>query len=252
MSESVLCQIDHSIATITLNKAAEHNALTRSDIGQFIEYLEEIVSHGGVRVLLISGNGDKTFCAGASLREFDTGAMSGELFEELTDRIAAVPIPTVCALNGSVYGGGAEIALCCDFRIGVTGSRLQIPATHIGICYPYNGIKRYVSVLGPSLARRMLLAGEVFDAEALLACGFLDQLVPREHLGEAAGQRCQNLAQLAPLASSGIKTIISDLLAGTSDRESAEALIRRCQQSQDLQEGLLAKREKRSAVFKGQ
>ena len=78
--------------------------------------------------------------------------------QTLTDRLAAVRVPVICALNGSVYGGGAEIALCCDFRIGVRGSRLAVPAARLGVCYPLGGLTRYVQRLGLATAERLLVA----------------------------------------------------------------------------------------------
>jgi enoyl-CoA hydratase/carnithine racemase len=80
----------------------------------------------------------------------ESGEMSGRIFETLTEDLAAVRVPTICALNGSAYGGGTEIALCCDFRIGVSGSRMSVPAARLGICYPASGLRRFVEALGLS------------------------------------------------------------------------------------------------------
>jgi enoyl-CoA hydratase/carnithine racemase len=177
--DPILFSRDGHIARITLNNPAQHNALGAAEIGRFRDCLDAVETDPSLRVLLLTGNGERTFCAGASLKQFRSGDMSGELFSTLTDRLAALPIPSVCALNGNVFGGGAEIALCCDYRIGVDDLRLLVPAARIGICYPLNGLQRYVDKLGLGAAKRILVASEELAAETLLAIGFLHRVVAR-------------------------------------------------------------------------
>lgn len=173
----VLLTMDGAVARILLTNPLKHNSLTAMGIDLFIDCLNQVEANRDIRVLIITGQGEKTFCAGASLEEMSSGDMTGEKFETLTDRVAAMPMPVVCALNGSVYGGGSELALCCDFRIGVYGMRLKVPAAEIGLCYPPNGIRRYVKRLGVTTAKRILVAAEVLDAEMLLRVGYLTHLV---------------------------------------------------------------------------
>tara|TARA_R110001592_G_scaffold363402_1_gene688346 strand:+ start:52698 stop:53186 length:489 start_codon:yes stop_codon:yes gene_type:complete len=125
--------IKEQIAWITLENPSKHNSLAVADIGLFISHLELVGDSADIRVLVVTGTGDKTFCAGASLDQMSSGDMSGEQFQLLTDRLADMSIPTICALNGSVYGGGAEIGICCDIRVGVTGMKLLVPAARFGL-----------------------------------------------------------------------------------------------------------------------
>ena len=120
-----------------------------------LELSVEIEANRDLRVLVLTGAGDATFSSGASLAQMQTGEMSGEIFDTLTGRLAGVRVPTVCALNGNVYGGGAELALCCDFRVGRHGMRLSVPAARLGVCYPIGGLTRYVERLGLSSASRI-------------------------------------------------------------------------------------------------
>ena len=250
--DPILFSRDGHIARITLNNPAQHNALGAAEISRLRDCLGTVAADPALRVLLLGGNGERTFCAGASLKQFQSGNMSGELFNTLTDQLAALPIPSVCALNGNVFGGGAEIALCCDYRIGVDDLRLLVPAARIGICYPLNGLQRYVDKLGLGTAKRILVASEELPAETLLAIGFLHRAVPRERLGAESEAFAQHLAGLAPLAVRAMKQILGGIARGDMDTAAAEGLVQQCSQSRDLQEGLAAHREKRAPRFTGE
>lgn len=250
--DTILFSHEGHIARITLNAPARHNALGISEIRRLRECLHAIAQNDALRVLVLTGAGERTFCSGASLDQFRGGTMSGELFSTLTDQLAALPIPVVCALNGDVFGGGTEIALCCDYRIGVNGARLLVPAARIGICYPANGIRRFVERLGHAGASRLLLASEELDAVALLQTGFLQRLVERAELATVADAMASQIAALAPLAVRAMKHIIAGVVGDNLDGVAAENLVLRCSQSRDLQEGLAAQREKRLPQFTGE
>ncbi len=250
-SSFVHCSTVDSIATIKLDNFSRHNSLERADMDAFIEHLEAIESNTAIRALILTGSGDKTFCAGASLAELSSGDMDGSFFTRLTDKLAACPIPTICALNGSAYGGGAELALCCDFRVGVHGMRLMVPAARLGICYPASGISRYVQRLGVNTAKHFLLTTREFDAKELLRIGYLTQLVAPGELEATTLELANQLASLAPLALRAMKQICDQAASGQLDQANAAALVSTCEQSSDLQEGLRAISEKRPPVFNG-
>ena len=250
--DPILFSRDGHIARITLNNPAQHNALGAAEISRLRDCLGAVQADAALRVLLLSGNGERTFCAGASLKQFQNGDMSGELFSTLTDQLAALPIPSVCALNGNVFGGGAEIALCCDYRIGVDDLRLLVPAARIGICYPLSGLQRYVDKLGLSAAKRILVASEELAADTLLAMGFLHRVVPRARLADESEAFARHLAGLAPLAVRAMKQILGGIACGDMDTATASRLAQQCAQSHDLQEGLAAQREKRAPRFTGE
>ncbi len=251
MTATILYQKTGHVARIVLNKPERHNALGGDELTALQAHLETVEADPDTRVLVVTGSGDKTFCAGAALNELGAGKISGDFFQQTTDRLAALRVPTICALNGNVFGGGVELALSCDFRLGVEGSRLRVPAAQIGLCYPLSGINRFVERLGVNLAKRLLVAAEEFDAEAMLAMGFLDQLVPREALQERCDAMADRIAGLAPLAVQAMKDILQQAAAGGIDRDRAMALSQRCADSEDLQEGFQAQREKRAPQFTG-
>jgi enoyl-CoA hydratase/carnithine racemase len=251
MTDSILFETGGHVARLTLNKPERHNSLGADELTAIQAHLASVEADPDLRVLVVTGNGDKTFCAGAALNELGAGKISGDFFQQTTDRLAALRVPTICALNGNVFGGGVELALSCDFRLGVAGSRLRVPAAQIGLCYPLSGINRFVERLGVNLAKRLLVAAEEFDADAMLAMGFLDHLVAREALAARTEEMADRIAGLAPLAVQAMKAILQQAAAGGIDREHAMELSRRCADSEDLQEGFQAQREKRAPAFTG-
>lgn len=251
MTDTVLFEKSGHIARLTLNHPQRHNSLGAAELSAIQGHAYSLADDPDIRVLVISGSGEKTFCAGAALNELGSGEISGDLFQSTTDTIASLEIPTICALNGNVFGGGVELALSCDFRIGIEGTRMRVPAAQIGLCYPLSGINRFVERLGVNLAKRILMAAEEFDAAAMLHIGFLDQLVPRDQLPARTDAMARSIAELAPLAVRSMKAILQQAAAGNIDMKRAQALSQACLDSEDLQEGFAAKREKRRPEFRG-
>lgn len=251
MNETIRFERTGHIARLVLNNPEAHNALGQAELDTMSRHLASLRGDDQLRVLVLTGWGDKTFCAGASLKELGQGNLSGDAFQAVSDQVAALAIPTVCAINGNVFGGGAELALSCDFRVGISGMRLRVPAAQIGLCYPASGIARFVERLGVSAAKRLLMAAEEFNGEELLHIGFLDHLVLPSQLDQTAEQLALRLAGLAPLAVQGMKVLIQQAAGEGVDLARAATLAQRCLDSADLQEGFAAQREKRPPRFSG-
>lgn len=251
MSETVLFETNGPVARLTLNNPEKHNSLGVAELGAIQKYLDQLQANSEVRVLVVTGSGDATFCAGAALNQLGAGKISSDFFQATTDKLAAVRVPTICALNGNVFGGGVELALSCDFRVGVVDSRMRVPAAQIGLCYPLSGINRFVERLGVNLAKRILVTAETFHADDMLAIGFLDRVVPRNELELIYSEMATNIASLAPLAVQAMKEILQQAAAGEIDRERAAVLSGQCAGSEDLQEGFAAQKERRAPQFKG-
>lgn len=240
------------MARVILNNPQRHNALGREQLEGIKLCLDEVASDRHIRVLVLSGAGSKTFCAGASLQELKDGHIGGDAFQTMTKQLADLSIPTICALNGDVFGGGVELAVSCDFRIGVAGSRMRVPAAEIGLCYPLCGINRIVEVLGGRAAMRILVAAEEFDDHGMRDIGFLDHVVDAQVLEEFTLNFAQRVADLAPLAVQAMKQILRQSAAGVVDPALVQELSNKCLGSKDLQEGFAAKRERRRPYFEGQ
>lgn len=250
-SSGIVVERDGPVARVTLDRPERHNALEADDVRALSAALDDLASDAALRVLVLTGAGTTTFSSGASLEQMETGEISGILFDTLTDRLAAMPVPTVARVNGSVYGGGAELALCCDVRVGVRGSRLSVPAAGLGVCYPPGGLGRYVRRLGLGTASRILLTAEELDAEEMLRVGFLTHLVDPYHLDDRVTELADRIAGLSPLAVRTMKRLLLGLVDHTLDPTEAERLVAVCAESEDLREGLRARRENRRPIFEG-
>ncbi len=250
MTDTVLFEQHDGVAQLCFNRGSRHNALGHVELRAISTALDNLADD--TRVLLITSEGSRTFCAGADLNELSSGLLTGDQFQEVTNQIAALPILTLCVVSGNVFGGGVELAMSCDFRIGADDIMMRIPAAAIGLCYPIDGIEKLVTRLGPGVAKRLLLAAEEINAQQMHQLGLLDWLASPSTLSTAARDRAEQLAALAPMAVRSMKHIIDNCAGGAMDREHARTLSERCSQSSDLQEGLAAARERRTPSFKGE
>ncbi len=239
-------------ATLQFCRPSQHNRIDPDDLGVLMAAFDTIDRTTDLRVLMVTGTGSKTFSSGYTLQAVHTLAADGITFGMVVDRLEDLSIPTVCALNGSVYGGATDIALACDFRIGVTGSRLVMPATRIGLHYYPGGMRRYVERLGADTARRLFLLGQPVAADMLERLGYLHELVAPEHLAERVEAVMQQLAAGAPTVMRSMKRHINAIGRGIYDEAAIQEAYLRSMRSDDLQEGLAALKEKRPPRFTGQ
>ncbi len=247
MSSTISFTEEQGVATLTFDNPARRNALGTAELDAIEGALGGLSAE--TRVLVITSSDERIFCAGADLSQIREGTLSGDRFQSVTNQIAALPIPTVAVLTGNVFGGGAELALSCDFRLAREGIVLRIPAAAIGLCYPVEGIERLTRRLGPSLARRVLVAAETFTAEQMLSLRMIDSVHSSAALPDAAQEYAESLLVLAPMAVTSMLEIIRQLEIGQLDRRHAESLAAACSDSEDVQEGIAAQREKRSPRF---
>ena len=250
--DTIVYELDGPIAIIKLNAPERHNALSNDDLALLENIIEKLGNEELLRVLIVTGSGEKTFCAGASLEQIEQSLIDGHRYQKVMDKLQEFPRPTVCSLNGSVYGGGVELALACDFRIGVEGTRLFVPPVRLGICYPYVGLQRFVSRLGLSAAKRLLMANEIFEANQKNEIGFYDYIIPREKLDSFTQEFAKKLASFAPLSLQGMKMTLNEIAQGQGDPNAARRREHTCLMSADFQEGLAANKDKREPRFKGQ
>ncbi len=248
MPNTISFRQQEGIATLSFDNPARRNALGGEELDAIEGALETL--DATTRVLLITSSDDRIFCAGADLTQILDGSLNGDRFQSMTNQIAELSIPTIAVLTGNVFGGGAELALSCDFRLGREGIAMRIPAAAIGLCYPVQGIERLTKRLGVPLAKRLLVAAETFSADDMLALRLVDRIVPAAQLREEAEAYARALLALAPMAVTSMLTIIRQLEVGELDQKTAADLASACAASEDVQEGILAQREKRSANFK--
>lgn len=242
------------VATLTLSRPRHLNRLHREDLLALQAQLRDIATRPDARVLVLTGSG-RAFCAGYHLGEFDQGEAAAhddpQLFERTVDTLEALPLPTVARLNGSVYGGATDLALACDFRIGVQDMELRMPAARLGLHYYPSGLRRYVTRLGLGAAKRLFLLAGTVDAAELLRIGYLDEAVPADRLDDAVRSVVSALAANAPLAVSGMKRSLDEIAGGRADDDELRRRVADCAASADLREGLAAFAERRPPRFTG-
>lgn len=247
------------IAIITMARADAANALSRG----LVEGLEAAFStvartERAPAAIVLTGAGDRAFCAGADLKERlsftvdDTRRFLGQL-GALLDLIAASPSPVIAALNGVALGGGLELALACDLRVAAAGITLALPEVRLGIIPGAGGTQRLSRLVGPGIAKELILTGRRFDAERALALGVVSAVVPRADLLATAVALGNEIAEAAPLSVREAKRAIDAgfalPLAQALSVERAGYEV--CLASEDRNEGLRAFADKRKPVWRG-
>jgi len=248
-----ILKVEDARATIWLNRPRHHNRIETGDIAALCEHFARIEEDRRIRVLVLVATG-RTFCAGFNLEElaperYDASAPG---FDRMVDRLEALRVPTIAAIGGSLYGGGTDLALACDFRIGVPGIELMMPAARIGVHYYPGGLRRYVTRLGLGAAKRLFLAAEKIDTDELLRIGFLDTLVPAGELAARVDALAERLAAHAPAAVQGMKRALNGIAAGAADAAEIARAWRESMRSADVAEGLAAHADKRLPKFSDQ
>ena len=231
------------VATIRFERPAEHNRIDPDDIPVLRRHLDAIAARQEVRAVVFAGAGNRTFSSG-----FTVGAILKRLdrsFEDLLDAVERFPLPTICALNGSVYGGATDLALACDFRIGVRGTGMFMPAARFGLHYYPGGLRRFVAALGPAQAKRIFLTAQTLRAEEMLRIGFLTELVPRARLEKRVAEYVAALAECEPTVVRSMKRQINALAAGEQPQASAREDYERSLGSEELKRRLAALGKKR-------
>jgi len=248
-------EIDGARATIRLNRPKHLNRLQAEDLGELVRLFDQIEADPDIRVLVLTGTG-RAFSAGYDLNSVAERAVSaneqqsaGSAFEVVVNRLEDLGVPTICRLNGGVYGGSTDLALACDFRIGVDTAEMFMPAARLGLHYYPAGIKRYVSRLGADNAKRLFLTAEKISAPEMLRIGYLTAMVPPEALDEEVDRLAALLAGNAPAAMRGMKRAINEFTRGTLDEDAAARRHRASMHGAEIKEGVEAFAEKRPPKF---
>src|ERR1700754_1812567 len=216
-------QLDGARATIRLNRPKHLNRLQPDDLDALLELFDRIEADTAIRVLVLTGTG-RAFSAGYDLNSVAEGATGaaeqtsgGSAFEHMVNRLEDIGVPTICRLNGGVYGGSTDLALACDFRIGVDTAEMFMPAARLGLHYYKSGIQRYVSRLGVDNAKMLFLTAQKITAREMLRIGYLTAMVPAHALDAEVDRLADALAANAPKAMAGMKRAINEFARGRLD-----------------------------------
>jgi enoyl-CoA hydratase len=241
-------------ATIRLNRPKHLNRLQPEDLDALLKLFDQVEQDPAIRVLVLTGTG-RAFSAGYDLGSIAGRAANaeeqtaGSAFEIVVNRLEDLRAPTICRINGGVYGGATDLALACDFRIGVDTGEMFMPAARLGLHYYKSGIARYVSRLGADNAKKLFLTAEKIGAAEMLRIGYLTAMVPMEALDEAVDRLATTLAGNAPVAMAGMKRAINEFARGALDEAAADRRHRDSMRSAEIKEGIKAFAEKRPPKF---
>ena len=250
-----LLSVAGAVATITLNRPAHRNRLEDDDLQTLLAHFEQVHADTRIRVVVLTastvGQPRPVFCAGYHIGNFDTQTHDPQMFERVADTLAALRPVTICALNGSVYGGATDLVLACDLGIGLEGIEFRMPATALGLHYYPGGLRRYVARMGVSGAKRAFLSARPFTAASLLAMGCLEEVATAPEFDVAVTRLVNDVAALAPLAVQATKQSLNELAAGTVDMTALRAREALTAGSCDFAEGRAAFQERRPPRFTG-
>lgn len=248
---SPVLTIEGAIATIRLCNPSYANRLSPADLGTIQAHIHTVNQTSQVLVLRFIAEG-KYFCSGYDISSLAAeSAPSSLYFGETVDLIEQARPVTIAAINGGVYGGGTDLCLACDFRVGSTAANMFMPAAKLGLHFYPGGMVRYITRLGLNQAKRLFLTAEKIDAPEMQDIGFLTELVEPQGLSARVDVLSEQLASMAPLALLGIKKHLNLIVRGQLDEIAIQQAVLLSEQSDDMKEGAAAWKEKRQAVFKG-
>ncbi|MGB3431706.1 enoyl-CoA hydratase/isomerase family protein [Achromobacter sp.] len=250
-SDTPSLSINGLVATIRLQRPGHANRLGPQDLAVLREHLDRINADDAVRVLRFQSEG-KYFCSGYDISSLASDqAPSSLYFGQTMDLIEAARPVTIAAVQGGAYGGGTDLCLACDFRIGTPQADMFMPATRLGLHFYAGGMSRYVTRLGLDQAKRLFLTAEKLQAEEMLRIGFLTELVPEETLTARLDALSAQIAAMAPIPLFGVKAHLNRIARGELDLAGIEQAVLRSERSRDLAEGATAWKEKRGPNFTG-
>lgn len=255
--ETILVEKRGSVAVLTINRPDKLNALGYKVHQEGVAALEELRTDSEVRVVVITGAGEKSFIAGADISEFTgkTPVTQRNIFQEKTlfNSIDAFPKPIIAMINGFCLGGGCEVALACDIRIASEKAKLGQPEINLGIIPGGGGTQRLTRLIGEGKSMEMILTGDMIDANTALNLGLVNHVYSIEELETKTMELANKIAEKSPIALQMAKEAVK--LAAKSNLD--EGLRREvdlfaiCFSSQDKEEGVAAFLEKRKPVFTG-
>jgi methylglutaconyl-CoA hydratase len=246
------------VAWLTLDRPDAANALSRALVTGVREAVAALRAEPLPPLLLVSGAGERAFCAGADLKERramsleETRAFLGEL-NRMVDELEAYPQPTIAVLGGAAFGGGLELALACDIRVAAEGVEMGLPEVRLGIIPGAGGTQRLARLIGLGAAKALVMSGRRIDAARAAALGMVAAVVPRGELRAEAERWAADLAVAGPLALAQAKRAMAE--GNGLPLAQALAVERACYEvvltSEDRDEGLRAFAEKRPPKYRG-
>lgn len=256
--ENILFTVEDGVATITFNRPKALNALNGALLFELSQALGEVAANEEIRVLILTGAGEKSFVAGADITELATfGPLQAKMFAQqgqaIISTLQSLSIPVIAAVNGFALGGGSEMALACDFIYASENANFGLPEISLGIIPGFGGTQRLPRLIGPNLAKEMIFTGKMIPAAEAREIGMVNKVLPPASLMEETLKTARVIAAKGKVSLRAAKQSVNrglntDLATGLDIECDAFAL---CMASEDAKEGTSAFLEKRKAAFKG-
>ena len=254
MTEEIIFEVDGAIATITLNRPAKLNAVTPEMADAIVAAVKECNDSDTIRCVILTGAGERAFCAGSDIRELDTYETPWQFRNrpDYCDAFRALLKPTICAVNGYAFGGGLETAMSCDIRIASENAQFAAPEIKLGWIGGGGMAAHLMHSIGASNAALMLMTGDPIPADKALAWGLVSEVVPQADLISRARAIAEVIAARAPIAAETAKLNLKAASAMPLEKaiEYERDLQTICFATADAAEGRAAFKEKRAPVFK--
>lgn len=256
--ENILITTDNGVGQITINRPAKLNALNKATIQELHDAFESLEKNSEVRVIIITGEGEKAFVAGADISEFasfsiEEGAhLAAQGQELLFNFVEKLKTPVIAAVNGFALGGGLELAMACHFRIASDNAKMGLPETSLGVIPGYGGTQRLPQLIGKGRAMEMIMTAGMIDAETAKGYGLVNHVVPQAELLEFTKGIATKIMRNSPNAiGKAIKAINANYKHDVDGYDVEIRNFGKCFGTEDFKEGTTAFLEKRKASFTG-
>lgn len=256
--ENLLITTENGIGQITINRPTKLNALNKATIHELHDAFEALHENSEIKVIIITGEGEKAFVAGADISEFahfsiEEGAQLAAQGQELLfDFVENLKTPVIAAINGFALGGGLELAMSCHFRIASDNAKMGLPEVSLGVIPGYGGTQRLPQLIGKGRAMEMIMTAGMIDAETAKNYGLVNHVVPQAELLTFTKGIASKIMRNSPVAiSRAIKAINANFKEGVNGFDTEIRNFGKCFGTEDFKEGTSAFLEKRKADFKG-
>ncbi len=256
--ENIIITSENGIGQITINRPSKLNALNIATIKELHDCLEALDANSEIRVIIITGEGEKAFVAGADIAEFanfsiEEGAQLAQQGQELLfNFVERLHTPVIAAVNGFALGGGLELAMACHFRVASENAKMGLPEVSLGVIPGYGGTQRLPQLIGKGRAMEMIMTAGMVTAEEAYRTGLVNHVVPQAELLDFTKSLAQRIIKNSPVAiAKAIKAINANFKDGVDGFETEIRNFGKCFGTEDFKEGTTAFLEKRKADFKG-